>query len=714
MKKLTIGLRSKILILSSLLLILPWLGYQAVWEMEQFLRQGQEQNLIGTTRAVATALHERPKLFNEQASFLTRVKKRKDLYVYPLKQNIQINGFLNDWSENRDKSLIYAKESIYFQADKNSDNPISFTHMIGARAGYLYGYLQVTDKFPIFRKKKARSLRKNDHLIIALTSPQGKLQQYIISVFQSGWFNAYKINKAINKDNGKTDSQLQREKQIQGYWRLTKTGYNIEFRLPLSMIGFKLGFSLHTVSDKNNPRVDNIIATSNTNDRQKLGTVLVPSPEIERIIKGMGHTRSRIWVLDRHQRVIAQSGDIHLADGIRHAPAQEVLQKSWLDPLYKLILPPPVNFIDSKQDATQLNSDFIKQAMQGGPLSARVLTADKKAVILSAATPIKIGDQVMGIVLAEETTNGIRILRNQAIKKLFNVLLITLFTVTLILFLFTANIASRIAKLRFQSAHAIDSQGRLCAPFIPSNSSDEIGTLSRGLADMVKRLGQYHFYLENLSSRLSHELKTPVAIVRSSLENLSLLPQNDENKKYIQRAEKGIGRLNRILNNMSEASRIEQSLQHCEKELLAVNEFFDSCIQGYQMTYSNHLFAFHKNEKELFINADPDFINQLLDKLIANAIDFSHTEDAIEINVKQLQNMVLITVSNKGSLLPDKMENELLNSMISIRPQEQEQTHLGLGLFIASKITEFHHGEIQIKNRDDQSGVEVIISLPLS
>ena len=60
------------------------------------------------------------------------------------------------------------------------------------------------------------------------------------------------------------------------------------------------------------------------------------------------------------------------------------------------------------------------------------------------------------------------------------------------------------------------------------------------------------------------------------------------------------------------------------------------------------------------------------------------------------------------------MGNELLNSMVSIRPTDQQQTHLGLGLFIANKIAEFHHGKIQIRNRDDQCGVEVFIRLPLS
>ncbi len=719
MNKFSIGLRSKVILISSFLLILPWLGYQYVWEMEKFLRQGQEQTLIGTTRAVATALHERPKLFNSQASFLQEVEAGKDLYAYDIKQVIQIDGLLDDWQANHKQSLFYGADYVRFQADKNSSNPISFTHMVGKRDGYLYGYLQVNDQYPVFRNPNSRQIDKNDHLIIALSSPQEKLQHYVISVHKDGWFNAF-----LRPNPDSDISELQREKRIQGYWKQTAAGYNIEFRFPLDMLGNKLGFALHTVSDKNNRRVDNIISTSNTHNLQKLGTVLVPSPEIARIIKGMSHSRSRIWVVDRHQRVLAKAGDIRQADGVWGSDEQnkqtdnslwDKLQNNLLAPLYSLILsPPPGDFIDDLQDSTQLNSEFIKLVLTGKSQSSWSLTKDKKAMILSAASPIMVGDKVMGIVVAEETTNGIRTLRNKALEKLFNVLLSIIIIGTLLLFVFASNIASRIRKLRDQADNAIDSQGRISVPFSPSTSGDEIGDLSRGLSDMVNRLGQYHFYLENLSSRLSHELRTPVAVVRSSLENLSLLPQNDENQKYIHRAEKGISRLNRILSSMSEATRIEQSLQSSEKEHLPVNELLDGCVQGYQMTYNEYQFELNQNDKTLIINAEPDFIVQLLDKLVSNAMEFSEPQNPIEISLKQQAKNALITVSNIGPLLPENMSDELLKSMVSVRPQSrQNKTHLGLGLFIAKIISEFHQGEISIQNRADNLGVEVSVSLPL-
>ena len=715
----SIGLRSQVVILSSFLLILPWLGYQYVWEMEKFLRQGQEQTLLGTTRAVATALHERPKLFNEQASFLPNVQAGKDLYAYDRQQAIKIDGQLSDWSEIEKRSFFYDQEYARYQTNKNSNNPISFTHMLGKRDGYLYGYLQVNDKTPVFRNKNSRQLDQNDHLIIALSDPQGDLQRYIISVHQSGWFNAY-----IKPDSSADTSLLQREKRLQGYWQLTEQGYNIEFRFPLEMLGDKLGFALHTVSDKKSGRVDNIISTSNTLNLQQLGTVLVPSPEVQRIINGMSHTRSRIWVVDRHQRVLAKAGDIHQADGVWQSDGQQnkdenslldKLQRNILIPLYALLLPQPdQEFIDDLDDSTQLNSDFIEQALMGKSQTSWRFSQDNKAMIISAAQPILVGDKVMGIVVAEETTNGILTLRNKALEKLFNALLSIILIGTLLLLFFASNIARRIRKLRDQADTAIDQQGRISTSFTASKSGDEIGDLSRGLSEMVSRLGQYHHYLENLSSRLSHELRTPVAVVRSSLENLCLLPQSTENKKYIQRAEKGIQQLNTILTSMSEATRIEQSLHSSEKQVLPFNELVESCVQGYQMTYSDYQFELSMNNTPLNIEAEPDFLVQLFDKLISNAMEFSEHQNSINITLKQHANHALLKVSNIGPLLPKNMNEELLNSMVSVRSSvKQDKTHLGLGLFIAKMITEFHHGKISIQNRKDNLGVEVLVSLPL-
>ena len=760
------GLRSKLLTLSSLLLLLPWFAYQFVIEMENFLRLGQQQTLLGTTSAVATALHERPSLFNEDDTPIADFKKGHDLYVYDLKDPILLDGNIKDWAPIKMLNNTYSNTDDNTTKDKLK-NRVSFNQWLGKQGGYLYAYFEVFDPHPVKRESISSSITDNDHLIIAMSSPQGKLQRYIVSVAEDGWFNGYRYPQhSIYATN------VTREKSIQGIWKSTPQGYNIELRLPLSLLGNKLGFQLNTSSTLNSSNINNSISSSNLLDIKKLGSVLIPSPEIENILLAMSHTRSRLWVVDRQQRVIAKTGDIHQATGTwpsdyysdgnnetenyngteknkssndnvankdnannddtnSNVSSRSISNKVeainepssfWstiesliLSPLYDLLLDKPDNsFIDAQKNATQLDYALIDEALTGKAATQWRLNADQKVSILSAAHPIFINGRVVGVVLAEETNHGILTLRNQALEKMFNVLIAIIFIAGILLFLFISTVVKRIRLLRDQSEHILDNNGRLNGEFNASQHSDEIGDLSRSMADMVKRLGQYHHYVEQLSARLSHELRTPVAVVRSSLENLALLPANDEQQKYIQRSQQGIIRLNKILTSMSEASRIEQSLEQGEKQTIDLKMLINSCLQGYDMIYKQSHFIEDLGEDRLLVNADPDFLVQLLDKIIHNAVEFSADDKIINVTLIKQDDTAVLTIENTGPLLAIDQQQDLFQSMVSIRPSSQQHdTHLGLGLYIAKMICDYHQATLSIDNNHQLTGVIVTIRFPL-
>jgi len=707
------GLRAKLLLLSSFLFTIPWFGYQYVWEMEKYLRFGQEQTLVGTARALATALHERPNLFNNQASFLPNVEQGKDLYGYQLKQAIQLDGLNNDWPNTEERAHYYGEQQQlhYPTISTNSTSNLNFTAMLGKYDKYLYVFFTVVDKQVNYRGKNSRSIINNDHLEISYLNQQNKFEHYIISNKKAGWLDAYRI----------TQGNIPKiAKHIQGTWLNTSLGYNIELRIPLTNIGDKFAFAISDV----NKQSKNVIGSADPSNEASLGTILVPSPEIERIVKGMGYSNSRIWVVDQHGRVLASAGDIKRADGvwqrsIKHEKATNWFNKlieKWLHPLYYRILTKPAeNFIDKNYDASKLQGEHIVSALHGKSKSQWRLTQDQQAVILSAAYPIYINNQVHGAVIAEETTNGIRTLRNKALEKLFTAIITILVIGALVFFIFASRISNRIRKLRNQAELAIDQHGRITAEVVPSKSRDEIGDLSRSFASVVKRLSQYNHYLENMSARLSHELRTPIAVVRTSLENLTLQKLPSSANPYLERAQTGIYRLNHIITHMSEATRIEQMLKSTEKENFNLNQVVEGCLQGYQQIYPNINFNLINGDKEnnhFPLIGSPEHIAQLFDKVIANAVEFSN-DNIITIILKKAKNNIVLTVSNNGMLLPENMRDKLFESMISVRPQEkQEQPHLGLGLFIARLIAEYHQGIIQAENHQEPNGVSINITLP--
>ena len=103
-----------------------------------------------------------------------------------------------------------------------------------------------------------------------------------------------------------------------------------------------------------------------------------------------------------------------------------------------------------------------------------------------------------------------------------------------------------------------------------------------------------------------------------------------------------------------------------------------------------------------------------MDKLIGNATEFSTANSTIGIRLTKENDEAVIRVINEGPALPDAMRDKLFDSMISVRQnRDASSSHLGLGLYIAKVITHFHGGKINIKNREDVSGVIVTVSIPL-
>jgi dedicated sortase system histidine kinase len=726
MSRLRFGLRLKLLFFSSFLLAIPWLGYQYVWEMETYLRIGQEQTMVGTARAVATALHERPALFDSQSAYLTDVKPGTDLYAHKIAYPIQLDGKLDDWQDYQHLTIAYGQQNLIDPIQDYKLDSLHFRHMVGQYDRFLYAMFDVTDNRVLLRPKNSLRIDKNDHLQIAMTDQSGLFQRYIIAPSEPGWVNAYLL-----KDDLDSLQPERLETKIQGQWRNTTSGYQLELRFPLAMMSSKIAFAIVDVDEPSTRAVEHIIGTANPSQLDSLGTVLVPSPEIEQILKGLKYSNARVWVVDKHMRVLARSGNIQRASGMQenshigfgdeNAPQGKnswwkYIENNWLLPLYYQILTkPPADFVDDLRDAFALQGQDISQALKGTPSSLWRLSSDNKAVIMSAAHPIYLDETVMGAVVVEQTTNGIRTLRNKALEQQFHYILLVILISTLALFLIASRISWRIRKLRDETESAIDQQGKIIGEIVPSTTRDEIGDLSRTFTHVLSRLSQYNTYLENMASRLSHELRTPVAIVNSSLDNLLLEEQNAESKQYVDRAKQGITRLSKILSNMSEATRLEQAIQSNERENFDLEELLKGCVAGYRLAYAARQFEVQVSVSNSTFQGAPELFAQMLDKIIANAVEFSEENSVINLLMVNSEQGYVLTIGNQGSLLPENMQHQLLDSMVSVRKQQNTvQPHLGLGLYIAKIIAQYHLGDIRIDNLKDKSGVVVTLMFKVS
>jgi signal transduction histidine kinase len=325
---------------------------------------------------------------------------------------------------------------------------------------------------------------------------------------------------------------------------------------------------------------------------------------------------------------------------------------------------------------------------------------------MSAAQPIWVGDQVHGVVVVEETTNRIASLRSQALERLLVATLIVFALVAAVLLWFATHISNRIRRLSDEAEAAIDARGRVTRLTTASGASDEIGDLSRSFSTVLERLARYNAYLEALAGRLSHELRTPVAVVRSSLENLHAARTPEEMRVYVARAEEGLARLGTILSRMTEASRLEQGLATVTRERFDAVAVVRGCVEGYRLAYAPRSFEFLVSPGEAPVLGAPDLLAQMLDKLVENAVDFAAVGTAVRVSLSPTDVQVMVRVENQGQSLPDAIRDSLFESMVSLRGERSTGVpHLGLGLYIARLIAEFHGGALHAENLPAGGGV---------
>jgi len=123
-------------------------------------------------------------------------------------------------------------------------------------------------------------------------------------------------------------------------------------------------------------------------------------------------------------------------------------------------------------------------------------------------------------------------------------------------------------------------------------------------------------------------------------------------------------------------------------------------------------FQFTSTTQQARVEGSPELLAQAMDKLIDNARSFADAGSRIELALEQDQQHYLIHVRNQGPTLPDNMENQIFDSLVSNRPKGSEAPHLGLGLFIVRLISEAHGGGASAKNLPQNNGVQFTIRLP--
>jgi signal transduction histidine kinase len=169
-----------------------------------------------------------------------------------------------------------------------------------------------------------------------------------------------------------------------------------------------------------------------------------------------------------------------------------------------------------------------------------------------------------------------------------------------------------------------------------------------------------------------------------------------------------------ILTALSEATRVEQIIEHTERVRFDVRELVQNMGQAYRQSFAGHRIETQLPDEPCWVEGSPDLVAQLLDKLMDNASDFTPQGGPITIALERGARSCTLSVRNEGPRLPPQLDNRLFESLVTSRTSVNGKPHLGLGLYIVRLIADFHRGAVNATNLPDHTGVEVSLELPLS
>ena len=498
------------------------------------------------------------------------------------------------------------------------------------------------------------NFNENDYVIIAIADDRG-LYKYNIRRQAEG---------LILKNN---DSSAKPE--IKGYWHEKSKGYALEISFENPKIHHIGIASINTLQDSKQ-----ITGTLDTAKTLKLLPIVSTNQSFIQAISNITPNNNHFIIKDADERIVYESNKL---------PNNNTVSNwQWLiTPIYQWLF----SINESDKD-----SQWFYRQEDGMAGIKHAIQVDKMTYELTSMMP-------------QGQQNMIQTLLKAGVLMIAVVLLLMLAYLSYSLF-----IAWRIKNLNRAMQTVLDDSGQLHIQMPSRKAKDEIGQLSRGVETMLLEMREYTQYLKDLGSRLSHEMKTPLAVVQSSLDNLEM----EQKPEFLQRAQSGTKRLRFILNQLSELSQLKYTLEQTPKQQLDLVAFIQELVLSYQSIIPNIKTLFHA--QPLWINGSPELLAQLVDKLMDNARDFVAPEGHITISVTQNKDKVNLTVFNTNSQLPNNGLN-IFDSLVSIRKNKNNSnTHLGLGLYLVQLISRYHNATATAENSKNPKGVKFTIEFKQS
>ena len=369
---------------------------------------------------------------------------------------------------------------------------------------------------------------------------------------------------------------------------------------------------------------------------------------------------------------------------------------------------------------------LIPQTLQKGTMTNDAFDAVGGS-LFTVLTPISHNGEPVGVVALTSAAGEIdNLVRGERERVLQMFVIATLVSIGLSLVL-ASTIANPLADLAAAAElgrdknHRKMNPGRIRIPDLTARP-DEIGRLSGALRGMVAALYNRIDGNEQFAADVAHEIKNPLASLRSAVGTLRMVKRDDQREKLLDVIDHDVRRLDRLVSDISNASRLDSELVKEEEEQFDLLKMVGNIGQylGEDAKSKGVDFIMDLPDKPILVHGLEARLAQVFVNLITNAISFCEDGDAIRVWARKRQNRVLVVVEDTGPGIPEQALSKIFKRFYSQRPEEHFGNNSGLGLAISKQIVEAHGGVIWAENirptevdiASEPLGARFVVGLP--
>ena len=338
--------------------------------------------------------------------------------------------------------------------------------------------------------------------------------------------------------------------------------------------------------------------------------------------------------------------------------------------------------------------ELVRTRTSGETIVQLRAAPDETPVITAAAKVGSRGELLLTTRYARDITQRVR----DARQTLVIVLAITLIiSIQLSLFLARTIVQPLRALVRAAIRVRLGRDRAVEVPRLPDRG-DEIGLLARALSDMTGALRQRIDAVETFAADVAHEIKNPLASLRSALESLEKVKDDKLRTELTAIAAHDVRRIDRLVTEIAEASRIDAELSRTQFDDVDLMTLAETLVRARNERGDNagrQIRVEPQDAGPWTVKGDPGRLERVLENLIDNAVSFSPAEGAVEVEITRYEDHVSLAVSDHGPGIPQHAREKIFDRFHSLRPEgEQFGSHSGLGLAIARTVAAAHDGTL--------------------